>query len=97
MLSNEDDRIAHGAAPRDLSSYSRWREDAGPGVEAAFSFYGCYMAGQTNGLSDALSLSAYGVACALEDVPQDVRAWLWKLCQQIHTQAVKIARQREGK
>lgn len=67
----ESNMAADGAPPRDLSSYSEWRRDAEPHVLWVFEFYAIYLAGQTAGLSDALSLEAIRTAFLIERVPRD--------------------------
>jgi hypothetical protein len=56
-----------GAPPRDLSSYSGWRETADLANLDLISFYLRYgLAGQTNGFSSALSLGAVKDALEIE-------------------------------
>jgi hypothetical protein len=60
-----------GAPPRDLSSYSGWRETADPANLDLISFYLRYgLAGQTSGFSSALSLGAVKDALEIDGSPR---------------------------
>lgn len=61
---------AAGAPPRDLSSYSAWREEADRENLELLETYGTLLIGQHAGMTNALSLDAVLAAMWLEGVPR---------------------------
>ena len=97
MLAEEDKRIAHGAAPRPgIVQYSAWRERTDEVIQVVFAFYGTYLVGQTNGMSDALSLPALVAAMDLDSVAKELRPRLAQLCLTVHAELMAIHRTREA-
>lgn len=83
-LQDERRRLDDGAPPRDLSEYSTWRDETDNEILEAMSIYGDYLMGQTNGMSDALSLPALVAAFDIEGVEADERSGLGRMIIGIH-------------
>lgn len=95
-MRDEETRISHGAPARPgVETYSAWREELPDRLLSAFDFYASYLAGQTNGMSDALSLPAVVAACEIDGVPMDDRPKLTRLCIVIHGEYMTELARRE--
>jgi len=94
---DEAKRIDAGADPRDLSERSQWRETTDVEIQEALEMYGTFLAGQTNGMNDALSLPAVAIALDLEEIPREDRSELTRRLFLIHTRALEIAEARHRK
>jgi len=91
----EEQMQESGMEPRDLSAYSEWRQTADRCVISALSFYGTYLSGQTNGLTDGLSLQSVLAAFEIDGTEADDRPELTRRCMMIHSEAMSIVRFRE--
>lgn len=95
VLSDEENRIIHGAQPRDMSIYTDWRADTDHCVLSDLNFYGTYLSGQTNGMSDSLPLPSVVAALEIEGVER--HEWPERTARllRIHGNIVGIAEQRQ--
>lgn len=84
MMKAEMMRIAEGAAPRDLSAYSGWRDQADPKNVELIGIYTSYLGGQFSGMGDALSLTAVQATMEILDVPRDERPELARRLVVLH-------------
>lgn len=93
ILAEEPMRIADGCAPRDLGSYSAWRDSTDYRVIEALYLYGTYLSGAL----ERLSLTEVSAMCDIEGIAQDARAELAHLVIMIHGRwcAVEVARRRK--
>jgi len=94
---DEEVRIDGGAEPRDLSERSTWRERTDPAVLQTLDLYGTYLTGQTDGLSEALSLPAVAAVLEIEDIDQAERPETTRRLLLIHARVMEIARMRRRK
>jgi hypothetical protein len=78
-----------------LSKYSEWREEADPQLLEAFNFYGTYLVGQTNGLSDALNLQAVAAALEIDEIERAEWPEMTRRMLQIHSGIMEIVRAKE--
>ncbi len=96
MLEDEQARTDAGAEPRDIASvYGKWREETDAYVIETLAFYGTYLTGQTNGMSDALSLPAVLAAFDIAGVPQEDRLDATEYLLLIHSRVMDEVRMRE--
>lgn len=95
VFEQEDVIVAGGGEPRDLSGYSAWRERASQALLEEIDFYGRYLVGQTNGLNDALSLTALSAAFDIEGIPPDERPERAEIQISIHGAVIEQVRRRE--
>jgi hypothetical protein len=85
-----------GAEPRDISEYSAWRMETDAIVLEGFWMYGTYLNGQTNGMSDALSLPSVVAAFDLEGVPQEERPEKTWVLLRIHSDVLEATKPAPG-
>jgi hypothetical protein len=95
QFEREDQMQEAGMPPRDLSPYTSWRENTDSCVLSALAFYGTYLSGQTNGLTDGLSLQSVLAAFEIDGTEPDDRPELTRRVKIIHGEAMSIIRFRE--
>lgn len=86
-----------GMPPRDIASYSAWRDTAPACVLDALNIYGTYLINQSNGMSDALDLTAVVAAMELEDMPKEDRPDMAILLLLIHARCREIVHKKTRK
>jgi len=95
MLENEAAREQIGAPIRDISQYSDWRDDAPDQVVSTINLYASYLIGQTNGMSDALSLPAVCKAFEIEGIPKDEWPNLTQDLLLVHRETMTLTEKRQ--
>jgi len=89
-------RMRHEGAPsRDLSDYSRWREEAEPDNLQLLELYGAFLVGQHAGMTDALSLPAVIAAMDIVDTDPGERAETARRLIVLHSIVREHERRRE--
>lgn len=71
MGEQEANRAIEGAPPRDVSSYSEWRNSADPENLDLLSLYGRFLVGQYAGMTEMLALPSVVAALEINGVPRD--------------------------
>lgn len=94
VVTQELEWRADGAQPRDLSSYTGWRDEIDASVLYALEFYVFYLVGQTNGMNDALSITAANAAFEIDNVQHSERHILFEQVRTIHHEFMKVQRRK---
>ena len=95
MLENEAAREQLGAPIRDMSHYSEWRDEAPDQVISTINLYASYLIGQTNGMSDALSLPAIRTAFEIEGIPREEWPELTQDLLLVHRETMTLTEKRQ--
>lgn len=86
---------ANGYHRPGIEQVSAWREGTDACVLEALEIYGRFLFGQSNGISDALPLSAIESCFNIIGIDADDRADLAERILQVHGIAVEFRRKRE--
>ena len=95
MLEYEANRERQGADPRDLSSYSEWRDEAPDEVVDGINLYSTYLVGQLAGTGEALCLNAIKIALEVDEVPRGEWSENIHRLNLIHNETMRIMKRKQ--
>ena len=95
MLENEANQTRAGAPYRDISFYSKWRDDAPEEVIDCINLYSTYLVGQTAGMGDALCLNAIKIALEVDEVPRFEWAETIHRVNHIHGETMRVMKRKQ--